>query len=83
MSYYCRYYHACGQRVTLQEHHNGYCSWYLTLVDGEAVHECPRCGKRIWVETLIYTTETPQETGWLADYIDQADTLRCCLEAAL
>jgi len=78
------YHHACGQRVELEERHNGYLSWYLILVDGEAVHDCPRCGKRIWVETLIYSTETPQEqTGWLADYIDQADTLRCCLEAAL
>jgi len=79
------YHHACGQPVTLQEHHSGYLSWYLTLVDGEAVHECPRCGKRIWVETLIYrVNDAPVfDAGWLSDYIDQADTLRCCLEAAL
>ena len=71
------YHHACGQPVTLQEHHNGYCSWYLALVDGEAVRDCPRCGKRIWVETLIYSTETPQEqTGWLADYLDYQQMVR-------
>jgi len=79
------YHHACGEKVTLQEHHNGYCSWYLALVDDQPVLECPRCGKRIWVEALIYRRNNAPvfDTGWLADYLDQADTLRCCLEAAL
>jgi len=77
------YHHACGQPVELKEYHNGYCSWYLTLVDGQAVRYCPRCGKRIRVETLIYRTGTPQEpAGWFEDYADHHDTLRC-LEAVL
>ncbi|HUV66387.1 MAG TPA: hypothetical protein VMW24_21035 [Sedimentisphaerales bacterium] len=69
------YHHACGQPVTLQEHHNGYLSWYLTLVDGEAVRECPRCGKRIWVETLIYRDDA-LDTSWLADYLDYQQMVR-------
>ena len=78
------YRHACGQRVELKEHHNGYGSWYLTLVDGKTVRYCPRCGKRIWVETLIYSHSPPVpiEDDWLAAYLDQQDTLRC-LEAVL
>ena len=77
------YYHACGQPVELKEHHNGYCAWYLPLVDAAAVRHCPRCDKRIWVESLIYRRETIQEpAGWFEDYADQQDTLRC-LEAAL
>jgi len=78
------YYHACGQPVVLGDTHVGYCSFYLTLVDGEPVRYCPRCGKRIWVETLIYSHSppVPVEDEWLAAYLDQQDTLRC-LEAVL
>ena len=77
------YYHACGQPVELQETWRGYCGWYLILVRARPVRYYPRCGKRIWVETLIYRTETPQEpAGWFEDHVDQQDTLRC-LEAAL
>jgi len=77
------YHHACGQPVILQETHRGYCSWYVPFVDGRAVRYCPRCGKRIRVETLIYRSEAPQEpVSWFEDYQDQHDTLRC-LEAAL
>ena len=65
------YYHACGQPIELREHHNGYCSWYIRLVDGEAVRYCPRCRRHIWVETLIHPDNMPRKTDatW-GDYLD-------------
>ena len=69
-------YHACGQKVELEEYHNGYCAWYLTRVNGGAVRYCPRCGKRIRVEALIHPKNMPArgDADWL-EYLDQQDTI--------
>ena len=65
------YYHACGQRIELKEIMVGYCAWYRTLVNGRAVRYCPRCGKRVWVETLIHPKDMPKrdDSTW-GDYLD-------------
>ena len=56
------YYHACGQPVELHTHTTGYSSWDLTVVNGKAVRNCPRCGKRIWRENLIHPDDRPKLT---------------------
>jgi len=78
------YYHACGQPVYLKEHTTGHSTFFLTVADGEAVRYCPRCGKRLWVDTLIHPNDMPslpESDSWLA-YLDERDTLRC-LEGVL
>ncbi len=66
------YHHECGQPIELREHTTGYSTWDLTIVDGEAVRDCPTCGKRIWRESLIH----PRDWEW-EEYLDEKDTIRC------
>ena len=68
-------YHACGQRVELREIMVGYCAFFVKYVDGEAVRYCPRCGKRIWVESLIHPKDMParDDADW-QEYVDYQDT---------
>ena len=46
-------YHRCGQPVQVGDRMVGYSLITLFLVDGQAVRYCPRCGDRIWAQSLL------------------------------
>ena len=71
------YYHPCGQPVSLEETTVGYCTWHLTVVDGQAVRTCPRCNGHIQAETLIHPDDKPvmDDATW-SDYLDYQQMVR-------
>ena len=45
-------YHWCGQEITVQEQHNGYCLWPRFTLDGELLKKCPTCGATLVLDHL-------------------------------